>query len=127
MKNLLIVALTIMLASLASTALADRGAGYGGHGDRYDRGDRIDHRLDARGDRVEARFDCKVVRHVVHNNHGMAPRHMRAYRHTHRKAHYASRHQHRAIHGAPHYHRYDDRIRLGIYIPGLWFSGTWHD
>jgi len=126
MKNLLIVALTIMLASLASTALADRGAGYG-HGDRYDRGDRIDHRLDARGDRVEARYDRKVVRSVFHNRHGKAPGHMRAYRHTHRKAHYASRHQYCSIHGVRHDHRYDDRVRLGIYVPGLWFSGTWHD
>jgi len=143
MRTFFIAGLTLLLTGLAVNAMADRGNRYGGQYDRYDRGDRINQRLDARGDRIERRFDHRADRAADRGNYRKAYRlkekgerinrrldrrgdRLEA-RHDFRARHWNRYHNHRALRVAPVYPRYGDRLGLGIYVPGFWFSGVWHD
>lgn len=147
MKQLIIIALTLILTCLATTVLADGGHRYyDGYAGRHDRGDRIDHRLDMRGDRIERRFDRWADRAADRGHYRKAyrlkekgdrisrwydrkgDRIERRYDH---RSHYDKHHHHKYRKGghghAPYYGRHYDRVRLGVFVPGFWFSGTWHD
>lgn len=143
MKKCLMLGMTILLTGLAATAMAERGVAYGSQHDRYDRVGRIDHRLESRSDRLGVHFDHKVDRIAGHNRYQDAyrPKHKgeklkhRLHhkgdrfkpRYDRRAQHSYRHHQHRSGYAAPRHYRYDDRARLGIYLPGFWFSGIWHD
>jgi hypothetical protein len=143
MKKLLIMGLTIMLTGLAANVMADRGNSYDGHTDRYDRGDRIDQRLKAKGGQVEKRFDRKAERAAGDGNYRKAYRLKKKGEHINRhldhkgdrlEARFERRkpcanryHAHRAGACAPRHHSHDDQVNLGVYVPGFWFSGVWHD
>lgn len=146
MKQLLVVALTLLLTCLATTALADRGQRHDGYGGRHDRGDRIDHRLDMKGERLERRFDRLADRAADRGHYRQAyrlkekgdrisrrfdrlgDRLERRYDH---RSHYNKHHHPGPRAGgyghAPYRGRDADRIHLGVFVPGFWFSGIWHD
>lgn len=143
MRTLLIAGLTLLLTGLAVNAMADRGNRYGGQNDRYDRGDRINQRLDARGDRVERRFDHRADRAADRGNYRQAYRLKEKgerinrrldrrgdrfeARYDHRPRYSSRYYNHRAFRAAPRYPLYGGQFGLGIYVPGFWFSGVWHD
>ncbi len=143
MKQLLIIALTLILSSLSTTALADRDHRYDGYSGRYDRGDRIDHRLDRKGDRLERHFDRRADRaaerghyrqayHLKEKGQWLNPRFDRKgdrfERRYERRSHdYRHHNKHRSGGYLAHDRRYGDRLHLGVFVPGFWFSGIWHD
>lgn len=148
MKKLLIAGLALFLAGLATTALADRGYRGDGYSGRHDRGDRIDHRLDVKGDHIERRFDRLadraaerghyreayrlkekgewINRRLDRKGHRLKARFDHRSRHDwHHRRHHHSRHYRGGL--APRHYRYHDHLRLGFYVPGFWFSGTWRE
>lgn len=144
MKQLIIIALALLLTSVATTAMADRGHRYDGYSGRHDRGERIGHHLDMKGDRIERRLDRRADRAADRGHYRKAYRLKqkgdrinrrldrkgdRFERRYERRSHFAGHHQprHRAGGYGRHYQRYNDRVRLGVFLPGFWLSGTWRD
>jgi hypothetical protein len=129
MKKFLIIGLTIMLTGLAATAMAERSTAYDGYSAGNDRGDRIEARFDRKADRAAAHGQYRkayrlkekgerINRRLDYKGKGHGGRYA---------GHWKQHHKHQAGYAMPRHHRYGDRVRLGVFVPGFWFSGVWHD